>query len=105
MPNGRTIDLSNQLEHYKLTVDDRPMKVGGTQCITTPDGYAFPLDIHDGLSYLQCRTYTDEEFEKLPHVIMTSDKFRWRCVLQHATRHTVSVPGRSTETYTLSTGA
>jgi hypothetical protein len=73
MPNGHTIHSSDQLEHYKLTVDDRPMKVGGTQCITTPDGYAFPLDIHDGLSYLQCRTYTDEEFEKLPHVIMTSD--------------------------------
>jgi hypothetical protein len=50
-----------------------PLKIGGTQCMTTPDGYAFPLDIHDGLSYLQCRTYTDEEFAKLPHVIMTSD--------------------------------
>jgi hypothetical protein len=74
MPNGRTIHSSNQLEHYKLTVDDRPMKVGGTQCTTTPDGYAFPLNINDGLSYLQwCRTCTDEEFEKLPHVIMTSD--------------------------------
>jgi hypothetical protein len=29
--------------------------------------------------------------------------FRWRCVLQHATRHTVSVPGRSTEPTGIST--
>jgi hypothetical protein len=73
MALGRTIHSSNQLEHHKLDVDERPMKVSGSQCITTPDGYAFPVDIVDGLAYLKCRTYTDAEFESLPHVIMTSD--------------------------------
>jgi hypothetical protein len=74
IPMGRTMHSSNQLEHYKLDVDEEhPMKVGGTQCITTPDGYAFPVDIIDGLAYLKCHTYTDEEFGSLPHVIMTSD--------------------------------
>jgi hypothetical protein len=81
MPNGRTIHPSNQLEHYKLTVNDWPMKVGGTQCITIPDGYAFPLDIVDGLSYLPCRTYTDKEFKDLPHVIMPSDITREPSIL------------------------
>jgi hypothetical protein len=46
---------------------------GGGNPIPSGSGSAFPLDINDGLSYLQCRMYTDEEFDKLPHVIMTSD--------------------------------
>jgi hypothetical protein len=73
MPMGRIIHSSNQLEHHKLDVDERPMKVGGSQCITTPNGYAFPVDVIDGLAYLKCCTYTDEEFQSLPHVIMTSN--------------------------------
>ena len=40
---------------------------GGLQCIKTVDGYVFPLNVRDGLPYL------DAEFESLPHVILTSD--------------------------------
>ena len=33
----------------------------------------FPLDIIDGLPYLKMRPYEDQEFDELPHVILTSD--------------------------------
>jgi hypothetical protein len=70
---GASIHSSLQLEHYKLQVDDRSLRAGGTQCISTPEGYMFPLDIIDGLVYLRMRPYTDAEYDDLPHVPFTSD--------------------------------
>jgi hypothetical protein len=43
------------------------------QLIITNDGYEFPLHVRNGLSYLDLRPFTDQEFQTLPHVIMTSD--------------------------------
>ena len=40
---GHTIHSSGQIEWNKNQVDDRSVKVGGSQCITTLDGYSFPL--------------------------------------------------------------
>jgi hypothetical protein len=54
-------------------VDDRSLRAGGTQSISTPEGYMFPLDIIDGLVYLRMRPFTDEEYAALPHVPFTSD--------------------------------
>ena len=48
------------------------MKVGGRQCIRTPDGYIFPLDIENGLPYLKMEKHTNEEWKTLPHVVLTS---------------------------------
>ena len=70
---NRTIHSCVQLEHFKNQVDDRSLKAGGMQRVTTNDGYVFPLDIIDGLPYLKMRPYKDEEFDSLPHVILTSD--------------------------------
>ena len=39
---GHTIHSSGQIEWHKNLVDDKSVKVGGTQCITTLDGFAFP---------------------------------------------------------------
>ena len=36
---------STQLEHFHNKVDNRSILNGGTQCITTNDGYIFPLSI------------------------------------------------------------
>ena len=36
---GHTIHSSGQIEWHKNQVDDKSVKVGGTQCITTLDGY------------------------------------------------------------------
>ena len=69
---GRTIHSAGQLEHYKNMVNDRSMVVGGSQCIRTHDGYVLPLDIINGLPYLKMHPNTDDEFQSLPHVILTS---------------------------------
>jgi len=61
------------MEHYKNVVNDRPLKLGGTQSITTNDGYTFPLDFQNGLPFLKLRPYTDEEWDTFPTVIMTED--------------------------------
>ena len=72
---GASIHSSVQLEAYKQDVNDRSLRTpGGMQRILTVDGYEIPLNIRNGLPYLQIRPYTDHEFETLPHVIMTSDQ-------------------------------
>jgi len=70
---GRTIHSSAQLEWYKNIVCDKSAKVGGEQKLTTNDNYVMPIDIIDGLPYIEIRPYTDDEWDKLPHVIMTGD--------------------------------
>ena len=42
---GHTIHSSGQIEWHKNLVDDKSVKVGGTQCITTWDGNALPLNV------------------------------------------------------------
>ena len=47
--------------------------MGGKQCITTLDGYAFPLKCTGGLMYLNIMGRpTDEELVKYPFVHLTS---------------------------------
>ena len=68
---GPTIHSSVQIEGHKNKDDDRSLKAGGTQSICTHDGYILPLDIINGLPYLQMQPFTPEEFRTLPHVILT----------------------------------
>ena len=70
---GHTIHSSGQTEWHKNTVDDKSVKVGGSQCITTLDGYSFPLKCTGGLIYLSILGKpTDEELVKYPSVHLTS---------------------------------
>jgi hypothetical protein len=70
---GKTILSSDQLEWYGQEVNDRSTKIkGGTQCITTLEGYVIPISIWNGLPYINLHPYTDQEWEDLPHVILTS---------------------------------
>ncbi|HSN65305.1 MAG TPA: hypothetical protein VLS94_01635, partial [Fusibacter sp.] len=69
----KTIHSSGQLEAFGMDVDDKSRKVGGKQRIRTTEGYLIPLDIKQGLPYLKMRQPTDDEMEKLPHVMITSD--------------------------------
>ena len=72
--HGKTIHSSVQMEHYKLKVHEKSLKAaGGSQRITTPDGYVFPVDIIQGLPYIKMRRPTEHELQSLPHVIITSD--------------------------------
>ncbi len=70
---GRTIHSAEQFEHYKNMVDDRSMKAGGKQCICTKDGYVIPLDIINGLPYMKMEPHSDQEWNDLPHVILTAE--------------------------------
>ena len=49
---GSSIHSSGQLEWFKTNVDEKSVKVGGTQLIATLDGYSVPLLIKDGLAYV-----------------------------------------------------
>ena len=70
---GHTIHSSGQIEWNKNQVDDRSVKVGGSQCITTLDGYFFPLKCTGGLMYSSIMGKpTDEELLKYPSVHLTS---------------------------------
>ena len=70
---GHTIHSSGQIEWNKTLVDDRSVKVGGSQFITTLDGYSFPLKCTGGPMYLSIMGKpTDEELLKYPSVHLTS---------------------------------
>ncbi|KAG7341092.1 hypothetical protein IV203_023043 [Nitzschia inconspicua] len=71
---GKSIHSSAQLEWNKNRVDDKAKINGGMQQIITPDGYVIPMSIRGGLAYIPMRTFTDSEFETLPHVVMTSNE-------------------------------
>ena len=71
---GHTIHSSVQIEWHKNTVDDKSVKVGGSQCITTLVGYSFPLKCTGSLMYLSILgKHTDEELAKCPSVCLTSN--------------------------------
>jgi hypothetical protein len=70
----RTIHSCVQLEYFKNKVDDRSLKAGGLQRLTTIDGCVFPLDIIQGLPYLKMVPYSDKEFIDLPHVVLLTAK-------------------------------
>jgi len=71
---GKTIHSTGQLEWYKHDVNHKSIKVGGLQCSKTFYAYVIPLDFKSGLPYMTIRPYTDDEWENLPHLILTSDE-------------------------------
>ena len=68
---SRTLHSSGQIEWFQNKVYDTSMKVGGRQVIRTQDGYYIPINIIRGLPYIKMEPNTDEEFETLPHVVLT----------------------------------
>ena len=70
---GSSIHSSGQLEWFKTNVDEKSVKVGGTQLITTLDGYSVPFLIKDGLAYAtSLGRPTDQDMDTYPHVFFTS---------------------------------
>ena len=68
---NRTLHSSGQIEWYKNKVYDGSIKAGGRQVVITQDGYYIPINIIRGLPYIQMEPNTAEEFDKLPHVVLT----------------------------------
>jgi len=50
---------------------DASMKVGGRQVIKTVDGHYVPINVIRGLPCMQMEPNTAEEFDTLPHVMLT----------------------------------
>ena len=81
---GSSIHSSGQLEWFKTHVDEKSIKVGGTQLITTLDGYSVPLLINDGLAYAtSLGRPTDQDMDTYPHVFFTSPDEWDPSVLDH----------------------
>eukprot|EP00984_Skeletonema_dohrnii_P029763 scaffold20635_cov78-Skeletonema_dohrnii-CCMP3373.AAC.1 len=64
---GKNYSFGNQ-------VSDTAVAFGGQQRILTPSGYSLPLDISNGLACLRTRPFTDDEWNRLPRVEMTSNE-------------------------------
>ena len=81
---GSSIHSSGQLEWFKTHVDEKSIKVGGTQLITTLDGYSVPLLIKDGLAYAtSLGRPTDQDMDTYPHLLFTSPDEWDPSVLDH----------------------
>jgi hypothetical protein len=71
---GSSIHSPCQFEWYKNDVNDKSTHVpGGLLRIQTLDRYIIPLSIKHGLARLSIHSYTDYEWDNLPHVILTSE--------------------------------
>ena len=85
---GSSIHSSGQLEWLKTNVDEKSVKVGGTQLITTLDGYSVPLLIKAGLAYAtSLGKPTDQDNDTYPHVFFTSPDEWDPSVLDHDPPH------------------
>ena len=85
---GSSIHSSGQLEWFKTDVDEKSVKVGGTQLITTLDGYSVPLLIKDGLAYAtSLGRPTAQDINTYPHVFFTSPDEWDPSVLDHDSPH------------------
>ena len=85
---GSSIHSSGQHEWFKTLVDEKSIKVGGTQLITTLDGYSVPLLIRDGLAYAtSLGKPTDQDMDTYPHVFFTSPDEWDPSVLDHDPPH------------------
>jgi hypothetical protein len=73
---GKTIHSCTQMEDWGILVDEKPRKskYPGKQRIETPDGYAFPIAIRNGLPYLDMSYPSEEDMDKYPHVYLTRDE-------------------------------
>ena len=81
---GSSIHSSGQLEWFKTHVDEKSIKVRGTQLITTLEGYSVPLLIKDGLAYAtSLGRPTDQDMDTYPHVFFTSPDEWDPSVLDH----------------------
>jgi len=70
---GRMILAPTQLEAFGIKVSDQHQAFGGLQCMVTLDGYVIPIAIRNSLPYISMQPYTNDEWNTLPHVILTSD--------------------------------
>ena len=74
---GTTIHSCGQWEHHGAKVDERAISVGGTQTITFPGDIAMPVDIVSSLACIKWEAFSTDEWNTLPHLIVTPENIRW----------------------------
>ena len=70
---GNTVHSVNQLLDFGMEVDPVPKRFGGKQRIRTPSGHVIPLNIRNGLAYMDMSPPSDRDLDELVHVLLTSD--------------------------------
>jgi len=68
---NRTLHSSGQIECCQKKAHDGSIKAGGQQVMATRDGCYVPINIIRGLPCVQMEPNTADEFDKLPHVMLT----------------------------------
>jgi len=68
---NRTLHSAGQIKWYQNKACDTSVKVGGRQVIKTVDGHHIPVNIIQGLPHMQMEPNAAEEFDTLPHVMLT----------------------------------
>ena len=71
---NKTIHSSPQIEKCKKIVDERSIKVGGRQHITSLDKHKTTISIRGDLPFILLCPCTDKEWQTLPHAMLTSEK-------------------------------
>ena len=88
LEKGSSIHSSGHLEWFRTNVDEKSVKVGGTQLTTTLDGYSVPLLINNGLAYAtSLRRPTDQDMDTYAHVFFTSPDEWDPSVIDHDPPH------------------
>ena len=57
------------MESFGIDVYDKPIKLGGKQCIRSPEGYVHPLDVVKGLAYTPMRPVTEDDWKELDSAV------------------------------------
>ena len=68
---NQTLHSAGQIEWFQNKACDSSMKVGGRQVVRTVDGHCIPINVIRGLPCIQMEPNTAEDFDTLPHVILT----------------------------------
>jgi len=68
---NRTLHSSGQIEYCQNKVHNGSVKAGGRQVTVTRDGQCVHINVIWGLPCVQMEPNTVEEFDKLPHVVLT----------------------------------
>jgi Reverse transcriptase (RNA-dependent DNA polymerase) len=72
---SKTILSAGQLESFGCNINEKsPHITKRTPSIVTIEGYEIPIIIKKGLPYIRMRPFTDDDWNTLPHIILTSPK-------------------------------
>ena len=100
--DSRTILSAAQLEHFGCMVHEKAPQITKIHpYIDLPGGYKVPIAIRNGLPYIRLRPFGETDWNRLPHVVVTSPE-QWNpsCLdapvlpswYKHTTPHASPVP-------------